>query len=144
MSRCTWMTDGVILLASYAGKYLGDVAFEPLWAELDREARVRRLGARAGRSLIRHRCHSLLSSFYCSVFSPLSCQNGFHHVLAHIRDDTSFVKEKLIERQVFDVSAGHSVSGFDKFRLGNVWVAHCSAPVSHHLDIALQALFARR
>jgi predicted TIM-barrel fold metal-dependent hydrolase len=28
--------DGVILLANYAGKYLGDAAFEPLWAELDR------------------------------------------------------------------------------------------------------------
>jgi predicted TIM-barrel fold metal-dependent hydrolase len=28
--------DGVILLANYAGKYLGDAAFEPLWAALDR------------------------------------------------------------------------------------------------------------
>jgi predicted TIM-barrel fold metal-dependent hydrolase len=27
--------DGVILLSNYAGKYLGDPVFEPLWAELD-------------------------------------------------------------------------------------------------------------
>src|SRR5260221_2804144 len=33
--------DGVILLANYAGKYLGDAAFEPLWAALDsRQATV--------------------------------------------------------------------------------------------------------
>src|SRR5260221_2750504 len=32
----TLRADGVILLANYAGKYLGEAAFEPLWAELDR------------------------------------------------------------------------------------------------------------
>jgi predicted TIM-barrel fold metal-dependent hydrolase len=32
----TLRADGVILLANYAGKYLGDPAFEPLWAALDR------------------------------------------------------------------------------------------------------------
>src|SRR5260221_4203942 len=33
--------DGVTLLANYAGKYLGDAAFEPLWAALDsRQATV--------------------------------------------------------------------------------------------------------
>jgi aminocarboxymuconate-semialdehyde decarboxylase len=32
--------DGVILLANVAGKYLGDPAFEPLWAELDRRRAV--------------------------------------------------------------------------------------------------------
>jgi len=32
--------DGVIVMASYAGKYLGDPAFEPLWAELDRRHAV--------------------------------------------------------------------------------------------------------
>ena len=32
--------DGVILLANYGGKYLGDPAFEPLWAELDRREAV--------------------------------------------------------------------------------------------------------
>jgi aminocarboxymuconate-semialdehyde decarboxylase len=32
----TLRADGVILLANYAGKYLGDAAFEPLWAALDR------------------------------------------------------------------------------------------------------------
>jgi aminocarboxymuconate-semialdehyde decarboxylase len=30
--------DGVILLANVAGRYLGDVSFEPLWAELDRRS----------------------------------------------------------------------------------------------------------
>ena len=33
-------TDGVILLGNYAEKYLGDAAFEPLWAELDRRQAV--------------------------------------------------------------------------------------------------------
>jgi 6-methylsalicylate decarboxylase len=32
--------DGVILLSNYEGRYLGDPAFEPLWAELDRRAAV--------------------------------------------------------------------------------------------------------
>jgi 6-methylsalicylate decarboxylase len=32
--------DGVIVLASYEGKYLGDPVFEPLWAELDRRHAV--------------------------------------------------------------------------------------------------------
>jgi aminocarboxymuconate-semialdehyde decarboxylase len=32
--------DGVILLSNYGGLYLGDPAFEPLWAELDRRAAV--------------------------------------------------------------------------------------------------------
>ena len=32
--------DGVILLANYAGKYLGDTVFEPLWTELDRRQAV--------------------------------------------------------------------------------------------------------
>ena len=34
----TLRADGVILLANYAGKYLGDTVFEPLWAELDRRS----------------------------------------------------------------------------------------------------------
>ena len=36
----TLRADGVILLANYAGKYLGDAAFEPLWAELDHRRAV--------------------------------------------------------------------------------------------------------
>jgi aminocarboxymuconate-semialdehyde decarboxylase len=36
----TLRADGVILLANYAGKYLGDTGFEPLWAELDRRQAV--------------------------------------------------------------------------------------------------------
>jgi 6-methylsalicylate decarboxylase len=32
--------DGVVVMASYEGKYLGDPAFEPLWAELDRRHTV--------------------------------------------------------------------------------------------------------
>jgi aminocarboxymuconate-semialdehyde decarboxylase len=32
--------DGVVMMASYAGKYLGDPAFEPLWAELGRRQAV--------------------------------------------------------------------------------------------------------
>jgi aminocarboxymuconate-semialdehyde decarboxylase len=36
----TLRADGVILLANYAGKYLGDTVFEPLWTELDRRHAV--------------------------------------------------------------------------------------------------------
>jgi predicted TIM-barrel fold metal-dependent hydrolase len=36
----TLRADGVILLANYAGKYLGDTVFETLWAELDRRQAV--------------------------------------------------------------------------------------------------------
>jgi 6-methylsalicylate decarboxylase len=36
----TLRADGVILLGNYGEKYLGDVAFEPLWAELDRRKAV--------------------------------------------------------------------------------------------------------
>src|SRR5260370_26581124 len=36
----TLRADGVILLANYVGKYLGEAAFEPLWAELDRRQAV--------------------------------------------------------------------------------------------------------
>jgi predicted TIM-barrel fold metal-dependent hydrolase len=36
----TLRADGVILLANYAGKYLGEAAFEPLWAELGRRQAV--------------------------------------------------------------------------------------------------------
>jgi aminocarboxymuconate-semialdehyde decarboxylase len=36
----TLRADGVILLANYAGKYLGDTVFEPLWTELDRRRAV--------------------------------------------------------------------------------------------------------
>lgn len=36
----TLHADGVALLASYAGRYLGDPVFEPLWAELDRRHAV--------------------------------------------------------------------------------------------------------
>jgi len=32
--------DGVVLLSNYAGHYLGDPAFRPLWSELDRRAAV--------------------------------------------------------------------------------------------------------
>jgi len=32
--------DGVILLANYAGKYLGEAAFEPIWSELHRRHAV--------------------------------------------------------------------------------------------------------
>ena len=32
--------DGVTLLSSYSGRYLGDAVFRPLWAELDRRAAV--------------------------------------------------------------------------------------------------------
>jgi 6-methylsalicylate decarboxylase len=36
----TLRADGVILLANYAGTYLGDPAFEPIWTELDRRRAV--------------------------------------------------------------------------------------------------------
>lgn len=36
----TLPVDGVILLANYAEKYIGDTVFEPLWAELDRRRAV--------------------------------------------------------------------------------------------------------
>ena len=36
----TLRADGVILLSNYGDKYLGDAAFEPLWAELDRRQAV--------------------------------------------------------------------------------------------------------
>jgi len=36
----TLQADGVILLANYAGRYLGDAAFEPIWSELDRRQAV--------------------------------------------------------------------------------------------------------
>jgi predicted TIM-barrel fold metal-dependent hydrolase len=36
----TLHADGVVLLASYEGKYLGDSAFESLWAELDHRQAV--------------------------------------------------------------------------------------------------------
>src|ERR1700704_5074515 len=36
----TLRADGVILLGNYSEKYLGDVAFEPLWAELDRRQAI--------------------------------------------------------------------------------------------------------
>jgi hypothetical protein len=36
----TLRADGVILLANYEGKYVGDPAFEPLWAELGRRRAV--------------------------------------------------------------------------------------------------------
>jgi 6-methylsalicylate decarboxylase len=36
----TLHADGVILLANYAGKYLGEPIFEPVWAELDRRRAV--------------------------------------------------------------------------------------------------------
>ncbi len=36
----TLHADGVILLANYSGKYLGDPAFEAIWAELDRRQAV--------------------------------------------------------------------------------------------------------
>jgi 6-methylsalicylate decarboxylase len=36
----TLRADGVIVLANYSGKYLGEAAFEPVWAELDRRQAV--------------------------------------------------------------------------------------------------------
>jgi predicted TIM-barrel fold metal-dependent hydrolase len=36
----TLRADGVILLANYTGRYLGEAAFEPIWAELDRRHAV--------------------------------------------------------------------------------------------------------
>ena len=36
----TLHADGVVVMASYGGKYLGDPGFEPLWAELDRRHAV--------------------------------------------------------------------------------------------------------
>ena len=36
----TLRADGVILLANYAGKYLGEAAFEPIWSELHRRHAV--------------------------------------------------------------------------------------------------------
>ena len=36
----TLLVDGVILLGNYGEKYLGDTAFEPLWAELNRRQAV--------------------------------------------------------------------------------------------------------
>jgi aminocarboxymuconate-semialdehyde decarboxylase len=36
----TLQADGVILLANYSRKYLGEAAFEPVWAELDRRQAV--------------------------------------------------------------------------------------------------------
>jgi predicted TIM-barrel fold metal-dependent hydrolase len=36
----TLRADGVVVLASYEGKYLGDPVFDPLWAELDRRGAI--------------------------------------------------------------------------------------------------------
>jgi predicted TIM-barrel fold metal-dependent hydrolase len=36
----TLQADGIILFGNYAEKYLGDAAFDPLWAELDRRQAV--------------------------------------------------------------------------------------------------------